>query len=153
MKPTFFTYRTPAGAITIASNGQALTHLLFGEHLLNGEQKPSELTNLAANQLQEYFAGKRKVFDLPLEPQGTEFQKTVWTALTEIPYGETRSYGEVASAINKPRAARAVGSANNKNPLHIVVPCHRVIGANGKPIGYAGGLKAKEFLLDLEKKG
>lgn len=108
------------------------------------------LLKKAVKQLDEYFAGKRKKFDLPLSMKGTEFQQKVWEALRAIPYGETRSYGDIAKAIGKPKAARAVGMANNRNPVSIIVPCHRVIGANGSLVGYGGGLKAKEFLLKLE---
>lgn len=149
---TFFPYVTPVGHVTIASDGTSITEIAFGRQTLAGAEKPTELTNRAANQLQEYFAGKRKRFDLPLDPHGTPFQRRVWNALSEIPYGETRSYRQIAEAIGNPGAQRAVGSANNKNPLPIVIPCHRVIGANGKPVGYGGGLKTKEFLLDLERK-
>ena len=148
---TYFTYNTPVGHITISSDGKALTHITFGEQTFPGTKKATKLTNSAANEIQEYLAGKRTVFDLPLAPRGTEFQQQVWTALQAIPYGQTRSYSDIANAIGKPAACRAVGGANNKNPLAIVVPCHRVIGAGGKPIGYAGGLKTKEFLLNLEK--
>lgn len=150
-RATFFTYLSPVGIFTIASNGTALTNIIFGEGVFPGENRPCELTNRAANQLQEYFAGKRTVFELPLEPQGSEFQKQVWEALRSIPYGETRSYGDIARSIDKPKAHRAVGSANNKNPLLIVVPCHRVIGANGRLSGYAAGTRLKEHLLTLEQ--
>lgn len=96
------------------------------------------------------WPGKRKQFDLPLKASGTDFQKRVWRALEEIPYGQTRTYQEIACAIDSPRAMRAVGGANNKNPLPLLVPCHRVIGKNGDLVGYAAGLKIKQFLLDLE---
>jgi methylated-DNA-[protein]-cysteine S-methyltransferase len=101
-------------------------------------------------QLREYFAGERDRFDLPLEPRGSEFQKRVWRALKEIPFGETRSYLDVAKAIGSPQASRAVGAANGKNPLSIVVPCHRVIGTGGRLTGYAGGIETKATLLGLE---
>ena len=113
------------------------------------EETPSVLA-LAACQLSEYCAGKRKTFELPLRPEGTEFQRRVWAALSEIPYGETRSYGQIAATIGNPGAGRAVGMANHKNPLPIVVPCHRVIGAGGSLTGYAGGLDIKRKLLELE---
>lgn len=150
--PTHFVYQTPLGRLTIASDGAALTAIAFGEEKLAGERRATELTNRAANQLQEYLAGKRRAFDLPLAPAGTEFQKRVWAALVDIPYGETRSYSDIAAAIGNPRACRAVGGANNKNPLAIVVPCHRVVGANGALVGYASGTKIKAFLLDLERR-
>jgi methylated-DNA-[protein]-cysteine S-methyltransferase len=104
----------------------------------------------AAAQLAEYFAGTRRTFDLPLAPRGTGFQRIVWHALAKIPYGETRSYGELARAIGRPAASRAVGAANGKNPLSIVVPCHRVVGASGELTGYAGGVATKRWLLDHE---
>jgi methylated-DNA-[protein]-cysteine S-methyltransferase len=100
----------------------------------------------------EYLKGERKEFDLPLNPKGTDFQKRVWKALCEIPYGETRSYKQIAETIGNPRAVRAVGMANHRNPLLIVVPCHRVIGADGKLVGYAAGIDKKAFLLQLEAK-
>lgn len=148
----YFVYQTPAGKLTIASDGSAVTNIAFGAVKLKGEAHPSALTNKAANQLQQYFAGKRTTFDFPIFANGTNFQQAVWDAVSRIPYGETRSYKEIAALVGNERATRAVGMANNKNPLPIVVPCHRVIGANGKPVGYAGGLKLKEYLLELEKK-
>ncbi|WP_417352121.1 methylated-DNA--[protein]-cysteine S-methyltransferase [Gordonibacter pamelaeae] len=131
--PTYFAYRTPLGHVTIASDGQALTALAFGERELEGRKLATELTNRAANQLQEYLAGRRRAFDLPLAPAGTEFQRRVWAALREVPYGQARSYSDVAAAIGSPRSCRAVGSACNKNPLPVIVPSHRVVGANGNP--------------------
>jgi len=104
----------------------------------------------ASRQLKEYFAGKREDFDLPLEPSGTEFQRTVWKHLRDIPYGQTISYGELAKRVGNPKASRAVGAANGRNPLPIVVPCHRVIGASGKMTGFGGGIPVKEALLALE---
>lgn len=117
---------------------------------IDAKDEPSELSDRAFLQVQEYFAGIRKYFDFPYELFGTEFQKKVWKALTEIPYGETRTYKEIAIGIGNAKACRAVGMANNKNPLFIAVPCHRVIGANGKLVGYAGGLEMKKALLELE---
>ncbi|WP_257351426.1 methylated-DNA--[protein]-cysteine S-methyltransferase [Pseudalkalibacillus decolorationis] len=102
-------------------------------------------------QIDEYFARKRKLFDLPLDLFGTDFQKKVWKGLIEVPYGETYSYKDIATMIGSPKAVRAIGSANNKNPLPIIIPCHRVIGSNGSLVGYGGGLDKKEILLDLEK--
>lgn len=110
------------------------------------------LTNLAYAQIMEYFEGKRRIFTFPYELRGTEFQKKVWQTLCDIPYGETRTYKEIAVAVGNPKACRAVGMANNKNPIAIAVPCHRVIGADGKLVGYAGGLDMKEALLALEQK-
>ncbi len=148
---THYVYTTVIGPLTIAANGTAITHVLFGTPDLPGTLAPSELTNRAANQLQEYLAGKRTAFDLPLAPEGTPFQQRVWKALQNIPYGQTRSYADVAAAIGSPQATRAVGGANNRNPIAIVIPCHRVVGANGKLTGYAGGLQLKQRLLDLER--
>ncbi|HWR24797.1 MAG TPA: methylated-DNA--[protein]-cysteine S-methyltransferase, partial [Methanosarcina sp.] len=105
----------------------------------------------AARQFEAYFSGKLEAFDLKLAPEGTDFQKSVWKALCEIPFGETRTYKDIAISIGKPKAYRAVGLANNRNPISIIVPCHRVIGTNGKLTGYASGLDIKEFLLKLEK--
>lgn len=111
----------------------------------------TELLSIATIQLDEYFQGKRTTFSLPFKLTGTPFQLAVWKELQNIPYGQTTSYKEIAQKINKPKAYRAVGMANNKNPLPIIIPCHRVIGSNGKLIGYAGGLKLKNYLLELEK--
>lgn len=111
----------------------------------------TELLSMATIQLDEYFQGKRTVFSLPFKLTGTPFQLAVWKELQNIPYGKTTSYKEIAQKINKPKAYRAVGMANNKNPLPIIIPCHRVIGSNGKLIGYAGGLKLKNYLLELEQ--
>lgn len=150
--PTYFTYHMPLGRLTIGSDGRALTALAFGEQALPGEKRATELTNRAANQLQEYFAGKRRSFDVPLAPAGTPFQQRVWKALGDIAYGHTCSYSDIALAIGNPKACRAVGGANNKNPLPILIPCHRVIGANGSLVGYGGGMKIKTYLLDLEQR-
>lgn len=111
----------------------------------------TELLSMATIQLDEYFQGKRTTFSLPFKLTGTPFQLAVWKELQNIPYGQTTSYKEIAQKINKPKACRAVGMANNKNLLPIIIPCHRVIGSNGKLIGYAGGLKLKNYLLELEK--
>ena len=151
-KRNYYVYQTPLGRITIAANNDAIIRLAFGEVVFEGPKVASSLTNKAANQLQEYLAGKRSVFDLPLYAQGSEFQQCVWEEVLKIPYGQTRTYSEVAAAIGNPKATRAVGMANNKNPLPILIPCHRVIGAQGKPVGYSGGLKIKEFLLNLEQR-
>jgi methylated-DNA-[protein]-cysteine S-methyltransferase len=148
-----YTYETKIGKIGIAENGEGIT----GVYLTN-EEMPTDyilgettLLQNAAKQLYEYLDGKRKVFDLPLTPTGTPFQTKVWHALQMIPYGETRSYKQIAETIGNPKASRAVGMANNKNPIAIFIPCHRVIGSNGTLVGYAGGLKMKEQLLYIEK--
>lgn len=150
MEQTYFVYNTPLGRVTLAQSDGALTHMAFGVEVFPGEEKAVALTNQAATELVQYLAGKRQIFDVPLAPQGTDFQKLVWAALQDIPYGQTSTYAELAAAIGKPTAARAVGGANNKNPLPIFIPCHRVVGANGNLVGYAYGLPIKEFLLDLE---
>lgn len=115
------------------------------------EENPAPFTE-AARQLGDYFAGKRHSFDLPLAPTGTPFQRDVLAALQQIPYGETRSYGELAKAVGRPKASRAVGAANGRNPLPIVIPCHRAIGSDGSLTGFGGGLETKRFLLDLERR-
>ncbi|MCI6752994.1 MAG: methylated-DNA--[protein]-cysteine S-methyltransferase [Selenomonas bovis] len=112
----------------------------------------NELTALVFQQLNEYFKGTRKTFDFPYQLHGTPFQETVWAALREIPYGETRSYKDIAEAIGCPRAFRAVGMANHANPIFIAIPCHRVIGADGSLVGYGGGLGMKKLLLELERR-
>ena len=140
---------TPVGPLTICSDKSAIKALRFG---VCRETDAPELPVLqqCARQLQEYFSGRRRQFDLPLAPDGTPFQQSVWRALCQIPYGETRSYGAIAAQVGNPRAARAVGMANNRNPIPILIPCHRVVGASGKLVGYAGGLRTKEALLNLE---
>lgn len=152
MKHVFY-YQTNIGEFAIIENGTAITNVYLNkEHYLAGaNEEETPLLKEAGRQLSEYLAQKRRTFKLPLAPQGTKFQQAVWRALGEIPYGETRSYGEIAKSIESPKAARAVGMANNKNPIMIFIPCHRVIGANGKLVGYACGLAVKEHLLSLEK--
>lgn len=144
------TMDSPIGFLTLTGTSGALTSICFGN--MGYAFNPSELLLQVVSQLREYFDGKRQSFDVPMEPVGTEFQKKVWVALGEIPYGETRSYGEIARAVDSPRAARAVGLANNKNPIPILIPCHRVIGSDGTMVGYGGGLDTKKFLLELEQK-
>ena len=136
-----------AGLIEVISDGTAIVRCGF----VSEKQNKDKLCVDAIQQLEEYLSGKRKVFDLPLKVEGTAFQKKVWKALCSIAYGETRSYKEIAIQIGNERACRAVGMANNKNPIGILIPCHRVIGTNHKLVGYAGGLDKKEFLLKLEK--
>ncbi|MFL0246326.1 methylated-DNA--[protein]-cysteine S-methyltransferase [Candidatus Clostridium stratigraminis] len=147
-----FYYETKIGKIGIVENGTAITRVDFGE-IIPKDVSLSEtaLLKKANEELQEYFDGKRQVFDLPLAPEGTEFQKKVWKVLQEIPYGKTYSYKDVAIKVGNEKACRAVGMANNKNPIAIFIPCHRVIGSNGKLVGYAGGLDVKEMLLTMEK--
>ena len=141
------TIETPIGLLTLQADEAAVTAIRFGA---DGAQDASPLLDAAEAQLREYFAGARRTFDLPLAPHGTAFQQRVWAALRAIPYGETRTYGELAAAIDSPNASRAVGMANHRNPIPIIIPCHRVIGANGTLTGYAGGLEIKRRLLALE---
>lgn len=144
-------YDTDLGPVRITSNGRGITSLQPEQRQPGGaEQAPDQWTDLAARQLQEYLAGQRQTFQLPLCPQGTPFRQQVWEALGTIPYGETRSYRQVAEALGKPGASRAVGMANRHNPIWIVIPCHRVVGSGGALVGYAGGLEMKRNLLDLE---
>lgn len=146
---TYAVYDFPLGKLKISCAEDAVTSVKpAGDE--DGKGSPSDLSDEAAKQLSEYFSGKLKAFDLPLKVDGTPFQKRVWAALREIPYGETRSYKEIAKAIGNPKACRAVGMANNKNPLTIIIPCHRVVGANGALVGFGGGLDMKKWLLELE---
>jgi methylated-DNA-[protein]-cysteine S-methyltransferase len=158
MKTYYTTLPTPLETLLLTSDGTALTGLYMDAH----QHAPQKSTDWQQNdevapfaeakqQLQEYFEGKRTTFELPLNPCGTEFQQRVWQELRAIPFGETRSYGELARRIGNPNASRAVGLANGRNPLSIIVPCHRVIGANGKLTGYAGGMERKEWLLNFER--
>lgn len=153
MKNIFF-YDTIIGKIAIIDNGKEITHIEIVEDKYSDDYNllETELIKNAGEQLLEYLGGSRTTFDLPLNPNGTEFQKKVWNALCDIPYGETRSYKQVAEAIGNNKASRAVGMANNKNPIMIIIPCHRVVGSNGSLVGYAGGLDVKEKLLFLENK-
>ncbi len=140
---------SPIGFIKITADNDAICEVIFVEK--KDDDAPNVLTQDAVNQLMEYFTGKRTIFELPLAPAGTPFQQTVWKALCSIPYGKTASYGDIAKLIGNPKASRAVGMANNRNPISIVIPCHRVIGANGKLVGYGGGIEKKKYLLNLEK--
>ncbi len=155
---TYYTHvDSPIGPLRLTSDGSALTGLYMVEHR-HGPEVGADWADgasaaplpAAAAQLAEYFAGARTEFDLPLAPEGTDFQKRVWQELTRIPYGARISYGELAGRLGNPGASRAVGLANGRNPISIVVPCHRVIGASGKLTGYGGGLERKQALLELE---
>lgn len=157
----YFSYcSSPLGDMQIIEENNSLTHLnLSVNQILPADfpkgsitQKDTPLISSAKRQLDEYFQGKRKSFDLPLAPSGTQFQQKVWNALCTIPYGETRSYKEIAAQIQNPKGCRAVGMANNRNPIMIIIPCHRVIGSNGSLVGYAGGLDIKQWLLAHEKR-
>lgn len=143
-------WRSPVGMLKIEEEEGRLIRLRQSDE--SGESAlHSRLQTEVIRQLEEYLTGRRKVIDLPLILHGTDFQRKVWHALTEIPYGETRTYKEIAKIVDSPRAARAVGRACHANPIAIIVPCHRVIGTDGKLTGYAGGLEMKQKLLDLEK--
>jgi methylated-DNA-[protein]-cysteine S-methyltransferase len=157
MKKHFTHFDSPMGTLLAIGKDDALTDL----HIVSGKYVPKLADDWVDSptlpvflqlrqELAEYFAGTRKNFTVKLAPEGTEFQKAAWNALTNIPFGETRSYGEQAAAIGNPKAVRAIGAANGRNPIGIVIPCHRVIGANGTLTGYAGGLDKKAFLLRLE---
>ncbi|TAL65888.1 MAG: methylated-DNA--[protein]-cysteine S-methyltransferase [Legionella sp.] len=150
---------SPIGDLKLIASDQGLQAILWENdnparvpnHSPQEKQNHPVLLEVA-QQLKEYFAGQRQHFSLPLDFHGTEFQKKVWQALLTIPYGETRSYGQIAQQIGNPKSMRAVGAANGKNPISIITPCHRVIGANGQLVGFAGGLKIKSYLLELEAK-
>lgn len=139
----------PIGVIKVTASHNALESIVFVDRVK--ESSANKITNMVCQQLDEYFAGKRQEFDLPLDKQGTEFQESVWLALQEIPYAETCSYQQIAAKINRPKAMRAVGSANGKNPLAIVVPCHRVIASDGSLSGYEYGVDKKSWLLQHEQ--
>lgn len=145
---------TPLGPVYITENQQGITSLKFVDSKIRSTQIEQKQKSFyledAKRQLLEYFVGTRRTFEIPLSVSGSEFQEKVWSALQNIPYGETRSYQQVAQMIGNDKAARAVGMANNRNPISIFIPCHRVIGKNGKLIGYAGGIERKRFLLELE---
>ncbi|MDF2636593.1 MAG: ogt [Pelosinus sp.] len=146
-------YETPIGKIGLVENGAAIIRLCFGTIIpQNIKLMETSILEEANLQLQEYLCGNRKSFDLLLSPQGTEFQKKVWKTLQEIPYGKTCSYKDIAKQIGNPKAYRAVGMVNNKNPLPIFIPCHRVVGVDGSLIGYINGIELKKELLELEKK-
>ncbi|EPF2928195.1 methylated-DNA--[protein]-cysteine S-methyltransferase [Vibrio navarrensis] len=146
---------SPLGEMTLQANDEGILGIWFTTQTTRPDDLGQEDANhpvlgLALTQLNEYFLGKRTQFDLPIAAKGTAFQMQVWQALTTIPYGETWSYQELANAVGNPKAVRAVGLANGKNPVSIVVPCHRVIGKNGKLTGYAGGIERKQWLLKRE---
>lgn len=150
MPPTTSIHETRLGRVSITTDGDALTRVWL-DATAEGDA-PQGIAADAAAQLDEYLAGARTAFDLPLAPHGSPFELEVWQALTTIPYGQTRSYGQIAAQIGRSSwsAARAVGRANGRNPLWVVVPCHRVVGADGSLTGYAGGIEVKRALLELE---
>ncbi|MGD9980757.1 MAG: methylated-DNA--[protein]-cysteine S-methyltransferase [Hyphomonadaceae bacterium] len=149
-------YDSPIGTLTLASNGNAITQLEFegGKYALPQHDLGNDkIIDQARRELDAYFAGKLRAFKVRVAPQGTEFQRKVWAALQAIPYGATRSYAQQATAIGAPKATRAVGAANGRNPIPVIIPCHRVIGANGSLTGFGGGMERKQILLDLEQGG
>jgi len=158
MSATYYTYWvSPVGRLLLAGDGDALHCISFPKG--TGAREPDPAWILSEKQFREpvrqleaYFGGSLRAFNLKLEPEGTPFQLTVWRALQSIPYGKTASYADIARGIQKPQAVRAVGAANGRNPLPIVIPCHRVIGSDGRLTGYGGGLSIKEALLELERK-
>ena len=149
-------HESPVGPLTLVSDGRGIAALVFEQHSkpirVLAEARPGSdaILDEARRQLDEYFAGRRRVFELPLNPQGTDFQQRVWQALRGIAFGMTKSYGHLAQELGSPRAVRAVGGANGRNPISIIIPCHRVIGADGELTGFGGGLQRKRFLLALE---
>lgn len=154
-KEYYYIYNTPIGKLLIEQEGEGISKILTVNGNDIGNDCILEETLLIQNaykQLEEYFQGERTMFDLPLVLHGTDFQLKVWQELMKIPYGETCSYIDIANRVNCPKGARAVGNANNRNNIMIVIPCHRVIGKNGNLTGYAGGLDIKQYLLDLESK-
>ncbi|HEX7872489.1 MAG TPA: methylated-DNA--[protein]-cysteine S-methyltransferase [Sphingobium sp.] len=157
MTDVFTTLPSPVGTLTLVASDAGLVAVLWenddpGRVRLGAlvEHRDHAVLSQVSAQLSDYFAGKRQSFDLPLDFRGTDFQKSVWQALLAIPFGETRSYGEIARTLDRPGASRAVGAANGRNPISIIAPCHRVIGSNGALTGFAGGLAAKQYLLRLE---
>ncbi|MGK4061240.1 methylated-DNA--[protein]-cysteine S-methyltransferase [Lactobacillus johnsonii] len=148
------TVTTPIGLLQIIATDKAIVSAKPTDHEENivGNEAANKLAQECKVELAEYFAGKRQKFDLPLKQEGTQFQKKVWQELKQIPYGETKTYGEIAKLIDKPKASRAIGMANHNNAIMILVPCHRVVGADGSLTGYAYGVKIKKFLLELERK-
>ena len=159
MVDTFKTIDSPVGELTLVASAKGLAAILWeGDDPARVplgtmvEAADDPLLCEAARQIDRYFAGELKAFDLPLDFRGTDFQKSVWAALLTIPFGETRSYGQIARELGRPSASRAVGAANGRNPISIIAPCHRVVGANGALTGFAGGLAAKTYLLDHERR-
>ncbi|MXW00917.1 MAG: methylated-DNA--[protein]-cysteine S-methyltransferase [Holophagales bacterium] len=160
MTATYHAFDTPIGALRLVGGEDSIIRIELPNRAAelpdpawrpSNDRLPAALSE-AKRQIREYFAGERQDFDLPLSPHGTAFQRRVWTELRRIPFGETISYGELAARIGKPTASRAVGAANGRNPLPVVVPCHRVIGSDGRLTGFGGGLPTKQALLDLERR-
>ena len=150
---------SPIGRLRLVATDQGLSHLLFDQQVGEGLESDGDeveaddhpVLAAATTQLAEYFAGRRQEFDIPLDLTGTEFQRAAWSALASVPFGETRSYRQQAEAIGRPKAVRAIGAANGRNPVPIVLPCHRIVGSDGSLTGYGGGLPIKEYLLNHEQ--
>ena len=152
MKTYTTCYQTAIGPFEITGNQKGILTITFNKEPLKTDAKlPAPMTE-CLRQLTEYFKGRRQKFNIPLLLEGTDFQKAVWRQLQKIPFGQTASYGDVARGVGSPRAFRAVGNANNKNPIPLIIPCHRVIGSDGKLVGFGGGIWRKEWLLDHEKR-
>lgn len=149
--PTHFPYRTPYGMVTIRTSDAGITDIAFGDVALEGARQPSELANRTATELLEYFAGKRRTFDLPLAPAGSDFQRAVWDELSRVPYGATSTSADIARALGRPSSYRAVGAAVRANPVAVLVPDHRVVGANGRPLGTGARSRLGAALLDKER--
>ncbi|MBC8182075.1 methylated-DNA--[protein]-cysteine S-methyltransferase [candidate division KSB1 bacterium] len=147
----FYYYDSPIGLLEICGTEKHIKSVFFRESEIHNVERSSELLENCTQQLREYFNKERKEFDLPLAPEGTIFQKAVWHALLEVPFGVTASYFDIAKKLDNPKAVRAVGGANGKNPISIIIPCHRIIGSSGKLIGYGGGLWRKKWLLQHEQ--
>ena len=147
----YYDFESPAGIVTIAQEDDAIIMIKTGKREIDGKRELTPLIEETITQLREYFLGDRKEFTFPMNPAGTPWQKRVWDCLLQIPYGEMRSYKDIAEMVDNPKAFRAVGLANNRNPIWIAIPCHRVIGSDGGLVGYGGGLSVKGFLLELER--
>ena len=153
------TYEAPFGVLTVVGSDRGIRFVMFNndahpkplEQLQISDTEIHDTVNVAISQLEEYFDGSRRSFDLPLDLRGTEFQVEAWNALAEIPYGHTASYGQQAASIGRPKAVRAIGGANGRNPVAIVLPCHRIVGADGSLTGFGGGIEVKKWLLDHEQ--
>jgi methylated-DNA-[protein]-cysteine S-methyltransferase len=147
MATYFKTINSPIGVLKLSSDEGHLKSISFDAEFMNEEVYVPDILIIAAKQIEEYFSGSRQLFDLPIDPEGTEFQRRVWKQVAGVNYGSTKSYIEIAREVNSQDSSRAVGMANGKNPLPIIIPCHRIIGHNGKLTGYAGGLERKKWLL------
>lgn len=151
--PSFYAYRTPLGPVTIRADARGVTDVVFGNVALDGARRPNATTNRAANELLEYLAGKRAAFDVPLALAGSAFQQEVWRAVGRIPYGQVRTSAEVAGSLGRPSSYRAVGGALRRNPAAVLVPAHRIVGTDGRPLGTGPGAERAARLLEMERGG